>query len=218
MIDEFEQEREAMVIHQIERRGITSPRVLAAMLSVPRHRFVPPEMIRYAYDDNPLPIGSGQTISQPYIVALMTQVLALDGDETVLEIGTGSGYQAAVLGSLAREVHTMERHADLAEHAQDVLVELGFRNVFVHVGDGTLGWFDASPYQGIIITAAAPKPPPPLLDQLAEGGRMVIPVGAWGSQMLQLLQKEKSELTTIDVLPVAFVPLRGEHGWKEDNW
>jgi protein-L-isoaspartate(D-aspartate) O-methyltransferase len=215
MIEAFVQEREEMVTNQIERRGITSPRVLEAMRSVPRHKFVPPDMVRYAYDDNPLPIGSSQTISQPYIVALMTQLLALTGAEIVLEIGTGSGYQAAILGSLAREVHTIERHPDLADRARNVLAELGFKNVFVHIGDGTLGWQDASPYQGIIITAAAPGPPPPVLDQLSDGGRMVIPVGAWGSQMLQLLQKEKMAYSTIDVLPVAFVPLRGEHGWKE---
>ncbi len=207
-----------MVASQIERRGITSPRVLEAMHGVPRHKFVPPEMIHYAYDDNPLPIGNSQTISQPYIVALMTQLLALTGSETVLEIGTGSGYQAAILGSLAREVHSIERHADLAERARIVLKELGYKNVFVHVGDGTLGWQEASPYQGIIITAAAPEPPQPLLNQLADGGKMVIPVGAWGSQMLQLLQKEKMDYSTVDVLPVAFVPLRGKFGWKEENW
>ncbi len=218
MIDEFAQERENMVASQIERRGIISPRVLEAMRSVPRHKFVPPEMTHYAYDDNPLPIGNSQTISQPYIVALMTQLLALSGSEIVLEIGTGSGYQAAILGSLAREVHSIERHADLAERARIVLMELGYKNVFVHVSDGTLGWQEASPYQGIIITAAAPEPPQPLLNQLADGGKMVIPVGAWGSQMLQLLQKDKMGYSTVDVLPVAFVPLRGKHGWKEEGW
>ena len=207
-----------MVASQIERRGIISPRVLEAMRSVPRHKFVPPEMTRYAYDDNPLPIGNSQTISQPYIVALMTQLLALSGSEIVLEIGTGSGYQAAILGSLAREVHSIERHADLAERARIVLMNLGYKNVFVHVSDGTLGWQEASPYQGIIITAAAPEPPQPLLNQLADGGKMVIPVGAWGSQMLQLLQKDKMGYSTVDVLPVAFVPLRGKHGWKEEGW
>lgn len=218
MIDEFIKERETMVASQIERRGITSSQVLEAMRSVPRHKFVPPEMVRYAYDDNPLPIGNSQTISQPYIVALMTQLLALSSTEIVLEIGTGSGYQAAILGSLAREVHTIERLPDLADRARNVLAELGFENVFVHVGDGTLGWQDASPYPGIIITAAAPEPPQPLLDQLSDGGRMVIPVGAWGSQMLRLLRKEKMVFPAIDVLPVAFVPLRGKHGWKESNW
>jgi protein-L-isoaspartate(D-aspartate) O-methyltransferase len=182
----YESQRQHMVDTQLLRRDIHEPRVLDAMRSVPRHRFIPPEHYQYAYTDGPLPIGQGQTISQPYIVALMTQLLGLDGDEYVLEIGTGSGYQAAVLGSLAKQVHTIERHADLAHKARRVLAELGFTNVQVHIGDGSLGLLDFAPYDGIMVTAAAPNVPQALLDQLAERGRLVIPVGSRGGQYLEL--------------------------------
>jgi protein-L-isoaspartate(D-aspartate) O-methyltransferase len=172
----------------------------------------------HAYDDSPLPIGSGQTISQPYIVALMTSLVALQGDEIVLEIGTGSGYQAAVLACLAKTVHTIERHAALAGWAGSTLEDLAYKNVFVHLGDGSLGWPDAAPYQAIIVTAAAPRPPQPLLDQLDEGGRLVIPVGERRLQDLQVWQREGEHFTWETIIPVAFVPMRGEHGWKEDQW
>jgi protein-L-isoaspartate(D-aspartate) O-methyltransferase len=218
MMDESVRRRNAMVDTQIMPRGIHTPRVLEAMRSVPRHLFLTPEMLPHAYSDCPLPIGCSQTISQPYIVALMTDLLQLEGDETVLEIGTGSGYQAAVLACLAKTVHTLERHETLAEEAAHRLAELGYENVHVHTGDGTLGWPEAAPYACILVTAAAPRPPEPLLDQLAEGGRLVIPVGSWGTQILQVWKKKGKELDCEDVLAVAFVPLRGQHGWKDGEW
>jgi protein-L-isoaspartate(D-aspartate) O-methyltransferase len=205
-----------MVSEQIENRDIRDPLVLDAMRSIPRHRFVPPEHRYAAYADNPLPIGYDQTISQPYIVALMTELLKLHGDEIVLEVGTGSGYQAAILGQLAREVHTIERYAELAERAESALKELGFSNVHVHVGDGSLGLPEYSPYQGILVTAAAPHIPKPLLDQLADDGRLVLPVGSLGGQVLEIWQRRGAEHIHHAVLPVAFVPLRGQFGWKEE--
>jgi protein-L-isoaspartate(D-aspartate) O-methyltransferase len=208
-----------MVSEQIERRGIKNTRLLDVLRKLPRHRFVSAELEKKAYDDGPLPIGAGQTISQPFIVALMTSLLNLRGDENVLEIGTGSGYQAAILCSLAKTVHTIERHAGLAEQARRVLADLGFDNVFVHLGDGSLGWPEAAPYQAIIVTAAAPRPPEPLLQQLAsENGRMVIPVGSHPEQDLQVWQMENGRLNWNSTIPVAFVPMRGTHGWKEEEW
>jgi protein-L-isoaspartate(D-aspartate) O-methyltransferase len=204
-----------MVRDQIIPRGVRDPRVLEAMRQVPRHCFVPPEYEAMAYSDGPLPIGQGQTISQPYIVALMSEMLALEGDETVLEVGTGSGYQAAVLAQLAHTVHTIERHATLAEKAEQVLQALGVRNVAVHLGDGTLGLPRYAPYQAIMVTAASPAVPPPLLEQLADGGRLVIPVGGHGSQILELWRRQGTQFDQEQTLPVAFVPLRGAHGWKE---
>ncbi len=217
-MDETVRRRNAMVDTQIMARGIHTPRVLEAMRSVPRHLFLPPDMLPHAYSDGPLPIGCSQTISQPYIVALMTDLLQLEGDETVVEIGTGSGYQAAVLACLAKTVHTIERHEALAEEAARRLTELGYDNVHVHTADGSLGWPEACPYAGIIVTAAAPHPPEPLLKQLAEGGRLVIPVGSWGTQILQVWTKNGRKLDHEDVLAVAFVPLRGQHGWKDGEW
>jgi len=219
-MEEFDDEAERleMVTWQIEKRGIREPRLLAVLRTVPRHRFVPEELRRQAYDDRPLPIGSGQTISQPYIVALMTSLLQLKGDETVLEIGTGSGYQAAILACLAKTVHSVEYRPELAAQAQKTLAELGYTNVYVHVGDGTLGWAEAAPYDGILVTAAAPRPPEPLLQQLKDGGRLVIPVGAWHVQELQLWERQGDHFSSQDMLPVAFVPLRGQHGWKEEEW
>jgi protein-L-isoaspartate(D-aspartate) O-methyltransferase len=217
--DNYEAARRLMVSEQIERRGIKNPRLLAVLRKVPRHRFVSTELEKKAYDDGPLPIGAGQTISQPFIVALMTSLLNLEGDENVLEIGTGSGYQAAILGSLAKTVHTIERHAGLAEQAERVLSDLGFDNVFVHMGDGSLGWPQSAPYQAIIVTAAAPRPPEPLLQQLApENGRVVIPVGSHPEQDLQVWQMENGRLNWKSTIPVAFVPMRGIYGWKEDEW
>jgi protein-L-isoaspartate(D-aspartate) O-methyltransferase len=188
------------------------------MRQVPRHLFVPPDVRHLAYHDGPLPIGDGQTISQPYIVALMTSLLALKGDENVLEIGTGSGYQAAILSRLAKTVHTVERHINLAVRASQTLQELGYTNVFVHHGDGTLGWPEAAPYDAILVTAAAPTAPPPLLEQLADGGYLVLPVGNRFSQDLQRWQRTGQHYQTESFLPVAFVPLLGKYGWKEELW
>jgi protein-L-isoaspartate(D-aspartate) O-methyltransferase len=214
----FENERRRMVREQLIDRDIRDARVLDAMAAVPRHLFTPPEYRNMAYDDGPLPIGERQTISQPYIVALMTEMLKLSGDENVLEVGTGSGYQAAVLAHLARSVHTIERHEPLAQHAAAILSELGLRNVFIHIGDGSLGWPPDAPYDGIIVTAAAPHAPQPLLDQLADGGRLVVPVGGVGGQYLEVWQRDGVDFTHEALVPVAFVPLRGQYGWPEDSW
>jgi protein-L-isoaspartate(D-aspartate) O-methyltransferase len=210
--------RQRMINEQIIARGIQDERVLKALQQVPRHWFVPEEYAHIAYSDSPLPIGNGQTISQPYIVALMTELLELEGDETVLEVGTGSGYQAALLALLAKRVYTIERHAILAEKAEKVLRRLGLNNVSVHVGDGSLGLPKYSPYQAIVVTAAAPRVPQQFFDQLDEGGRLVIPEGGIGGQILDRWRKSGSENKQEHIAPVAFVPLRGEHGWKEDNW
>lgn len=205
-----------MVREQLLHRDIYNPRVLEAMYNVPRHLFVPLEHRHMAYADGPLPIGGGQTISQPYIVALMTQMLDLSGEENVMEVGTGSGYQAAIIGRLAREVHTIERNEELAQGAAYTLRQLGLDNVYVHEGDGSLGWPPNAPYDGIIVTAAAPQVPPPLLDQLAGGGRLVIPVGNLGNQFLEHWERHGEDYTHEAVAPVAFVPLRGQYGWEED--
>ena len=214
----YVKERERMVRDQLESRDIRDERVLEAMRSVPRHRFVPEQHRHLAYADGPLPIGNGQTISQPYIVALMTQLLELRGAERVLEIGTGSGYQAAILAHLAQEVHTIELHDSLAQHAQAILNSLGLNNVHVHIGDGSKGWPENSPYDGIIVTAAAPRAPKPLLDQMAQGARLVIPVGSRGGQFLERWVRQVSDYKREQIAPVAFVPLYGEHGWEEDRW
>ena len=208
-------ERERMVETQILSRGIHDRRVLEAMRSVPRHIFVPPEHRYLAHSDGALPIGSSQTISQPYIVALMTELLDLKGEEKVLEIGTGSGYQAAILSSLAREVHTIERHAGLARYAGRLLEDLKIANVQVHVGDGTLGLPEFAPFAAIVVTAAAPDVPRALLDQLEDGGRLVIPVGQRGDQYLERWQRQGDQYDFENILPVAFVPLIGAQGWKE---
>ncbi len=189
-------------------REVSDPRVLAAMEAVPRDRFVPAEYRDDAYGDHPLPIGYGQTISQPYIVALMTQLLELKGHEKVLEIGAGSGYQAAILSLLAREVYSVERIPQLAEMARQRLGELGYHNVQIRVGDGYEGWPEHAPYDAIIVTCAAEEVPPPLVEQLADGGRMVIPVGESGwSQRLMLLRKRGGDVEQREVAGVVFVPL-----------
>jgi protein-L-isoaspartate(D-aspartate) O-methyltransferase len=211
-------ERQRMVEEQLVSRDIRDQRVLEAMRTIPRHYFVSSEYCHLAYADGPLPIGKGQTISQPYIVALMTQMLGLQGDENVLEIGTGSGYQAAILAHLSREVHTVERHAQLADEAVRALKQLGLANVHVHVGDGSQGLPEFSPYQAILVTAAAPRTPQVMLDQLDDGGRLVIPVGGQSGQYLQRWQRHKSGFTQEVLVPVAFVPLRGQSGWREDIW
>ena len=210
--------RQRMVDEQIAARGLREARLLDAMRSVPRHCFVPPEYRHLAYADGPLPIGNGQTISQPYIVALMTHLLSLTGEEKVLEIGTGSGYQAAVLARLAQQVYTVERHAELAERAATTLKNLNFLNVSVQVGDGSLGLPEFAPYQAIVVTAAAPRLPKPLQDQLDDGGCIVIPVGGQLGQYLECWRRQGSEFTRDVLVPVAFVPLRGVQGWEEKEW
>ena len=204
-----------MVESQIRRRGVTDERVLHAMDAVPRHEFVQPFWIHQAYADEPLPIGHGQTISQPYIVAAMVASLALTGSENVLEIGTGCGYQAAVVSLLAREVHSVEILPDLAKTAAERLTRLGYSNVHVHCGDGTLGWRESSPYDAILIAAAAPAVPEPLLEQLAEGGRLIAPVGEEDKQELRLITKSAGTLIVRPGGPCRFVPLMGRHGWPK---
>lgn len=214
--DEFIRRRQRMVKEQIKARRIRSRRVLEAMEKVPRHRFVPEEFQDIAYEDRPIAIGQSQTISQPFVVALMTQLLNLKEEEIVLEIGTGSGYQAAILAQLAKHVYTVERHKSLAERAAAVLQVLGYDNVTVRNADGSAGWAKHAPYQGIIVTAAAPDIPQPLLDQLAQGGRLVIPVGGVRGQQLELWKRKGPKFTHESIVPVAFVPLRGDHGWERD--
>ena len=208
-------ERKEMVRRQIKGRRIQDELVLEAMRTVPRHRFVPAYVRGSAYRDAPLPIGEGQTISQPYVVAFMTEALQLSGGEKVLEIGTGSGYQAAVLALIAGEVISVERLPRLAEEARRTLAELGYDNVRVVVGDGTQGWPEEAPYDAIMVTAASPEVPAPLLQQLAEGGRLVAPVGPRHTQQLVRVRREGEELRREDLLGVAFVPLIGEHGWDK---
>lgn len=194
-----------MVDEQIRARGVTNERVLAAMRKVPRHRFVPPHLAARAYDDTPLPIGHDQTISQPFIVGYMTEALEIAPEHRVLEIGTGSGYQAAVLGELAREVYTIEIVPELARSGAATLKALGYANVHVREGDGYAGWPDRAPFDRIIVTAAPPEVPPPLVEQLAAGGRMVIPVGAV-EQWLTIVEKTASGVVQRRTLPVRFVP------------
>jgi protein-L-isoaspartate(D-aspartate) O-methyltransferase len=206
-----------MVEDQIRKRGIASPRVLEAMLLVPRHEFVPAEFRADAYADKPLPIGEGQTISQPFMVGAMTEALELTGSECVLEIGTGSGYQAAVLSVLAREVISVESHTSLALAAQERLARLGYTNVHVHNGDGSLGFTDAAPYDAILITAAAPEIPPVFANQLHEGGRLLIPVGSQENQELLQARKEDGELRSRVLFDCRFVPLLGRYGWSRHD-
>ncbi len=201
-----------MLERQLRARGINDARVLAAFESIPRHLFVPEELRMSAYEDYPHPIGFEQTISQPYIVAYMTQSLGLTGTEHMLEVGAGSGYQAAILSCLVREIHTIELIPSLAESAAHTLAGLGMTNVFVHVGDGSLGWIESAPYDAIIVTAAAPRVPKSLLDQLADHGRMILPVGKIGFQELELWQRAGESFSQTTLLPVAFVPLRGKEG------
>lgn len=198
--------REEMVRTQIEARGVKDKRVLEVMRKVERQRFVPKASQHLAYIDSPLAIGEGQTISQPYIVALMTELLQLKGNEKVLEIGTGSGYQAAILAELTKEVYTIEILPKLAERAEKLLKELGYTNIKVKCGDGYLGWPEVSPFDGIIVTCAPDKVPEALIEQLAEGGRMIIPVGAV-YQELKLLTKIKGKIEEKNIIPVRFVPM-----------
>ena len=215
--DYYREARQVMVETQIRRRGIHEPRVLAAMAKVPRHRFVPRHLWEQAYSDYPLPIGEEQTISQPYIVALMTEALELAGPEKVLELGTGSGYQAAILAELAAQVFTIERIPSLARAAEQVLTSLGYANVHVIVADGTLGWAGQAPFDAILVTAGSPQVPPPLVDQLAMGGRLVIPVGDRYTQTLTRVRRTPDGLKHEYLGGCRFVKLIGRHGWEADT-
>ncbi len=201
------------LLRELREEGIHDARVLAALARVPRHAFVPPHLLPHAYEDRPLPIGHGQTISQPYIVALSTEALALRPLDRALEIGTGSGYQTAILAELAGEVYTVERVPELAASAEERLRTLGYTNVRFRVGDGTLGWPEEAPFDAILVTAAAPRVPNPLLAQLAPGGRMVIPVGGRVSQELVLVRRDGDRWVQRRLCPCTFVPLIGEEGW-----
>jgi protein-L-isoaspartate(D-aspartate) O-methyltransferase len=215
--DNFAQARNEMVNSQLIPRGIRDPRVLAAMRRVPRHRFVPAHLGDQAYNDYPLPIGEDQTISQPYIVALMTEILEPREQDRVLEIGAGSGYQAAILAELVAQVFTMDRVGPLADRAVEMLKSLGYRNIKVRLGDGTLGWPEEAPFDGIIVTAAAPQVPRPLTEQLALDGRLVIPVGDRYSQTLTLVRKTREGLKFEYHGGCRFVPLIGKYGWPEEE-
>lgn len=204
-----------MVRRQIEKRGIHDPRVLAAFRKVPRDRFVPEEQLGESYDDHPVLIGHGQTVSQPYIVALMLEHLRLSGAERVLEIGTGSGYQTALLAELCREVYTIERIPELAESAKKCLADLGYTAIHYRVGDGTVGWRQAAPFDAVIVSAAGPKVPESLKAQLADGGRMIIPVGSRDMQDLVLIERIGDAFSEETVCPCIFVKLLGEEGWDE---
>ena len=209
--DSYASTREEMVADQIAGRGVEDEAVLAAMRAVPRHEFVPDRHLNQAYEDHPLPIGQGQTISQPYIVALMTEILHVEAGDRVLEVGTGSGYQAAVLAELDTEVYTIEIIPELAAKAEECLDRLGYENVHVRNADGYFGWEEHAPYDAIIVTAAPDHLPPPLTEQLKEGGRMVIPIGPIGAvQTLWLFEKQDGELVSTNLGAVRFVPLTGE--------
>lgn len=210
----FEDARLDMVARQILGRGIRSPRVLAAMEAVPRHLFVPPGLASQAYADEPLPVGEGQTISQPYVVAASAEALALDGSERVLEVGAGTGYLAAVLSLLAREVIALEAIQALAESARRRLARPGYANVRIVVGDGSQGFSEAAPFDAILVSAAAPAVPQPLIEQLIEGGRLVIPVGATDSQQLLRIVKSDGQTTHQELFACRFVPLVGRYGWR----
>ena len=214
-MDLYATARERMVREQIEARGMHDPRVCAAMREVPRHLFAGTDDPALAYDDRPLPIGSGQTISQPYIVAVMTEALRLREDAHVLEVGTGCGYQAAMLSLLARDVVSIERHPALAERAAERLATLGYRNVRVIVGDGTRGWADEAPYDGMLVAAGAPAVPDALRRQLADGGRLVIPVGNEYLQHLTVVTRDGDAFHQVVASACAFVPLVGEQGWPD---
>jgi len=210
----FQKARDRMVETQLVSRGIHDRRVLEAMRKVPRHLFVDEALKEQAHSDHPLPIGDKQTISQPYIVALMTQSLELQGHEKILEIGTGSGYQAAVLAEVAERVFSIERNPNLAYRANQTLQKLGYKNIIVRVADGTLGWPDEAPFDAILVTAGTPKIPQPLLDQLAEGGRLVVPVGDRLAQELVLVESGPEGMKHTNLGGVRFVDLVGKWGWE----
>ena len=211
----YEKERSRMVDDQIVGRGVKDERVLAVMRKIPRHEFLPEGIRGMAYNDSALPIGEGQTMSQPYMVALMTEFLGLKGTERVLEIGTGSGYQAAVLAELCQKVYTVERIKTVADKARATLDRLGYKSVAIKIYDGTYGWKEMAPYDAIIVTAGSPDIPAPLVEQLKEGGRMVIPVGdRYGQQLITVVKTAEGTITERSI-PCVFVPLIGNHGWKE---
>ena len=214
MSDRYQLVREEMVQTQIRARGVRDERVIEAMRRVPRHFFVDSALRGQAYDDYPLPIAGGQTISQPYIVACMTELLQLTGEETVLEIGTGSGYQTAILSLLCRKVYSVERLNSLLAKARKVFDALAYFNIVARLADGTLGWPEMAPFDAIIVTAGGPEIPPPLLDQLADPGRLVMPVGDQKQQQLRLVSKRNGQLLTESLAGVRFVDLIGIHGWK----
>ena len=218
MSERIEQRRQ-LVERQIKARGITDPAVLAAFAEVPREAFLSPEMAEFAYLDTALPIEKEQTISQPYIVALMTEALELTPSDRVLEVGTGSGYAAAILAKIAREVYTIERHAELAEQAAVRLKNEGFANVEVRHGDGTLGWPEHAPYDAIVVAAGGPEVPQPLLDQLAIGGRLVIPLGEEKNlqKLVRVIRASESDYRREELCDVRFVPLIGAQGWQDGN-
>lgn len=209
--------RKKMVEEQLIPRGIKDKKVLEAFQKVPRHNFVPKRYLDSAYGDFPLSIGEGQTISQPYMVALMTECLGLSGGETILEIGAGSGYQAAILAELASRVYTVERVVSLAEGARTCLKNLNYKNIQIEIGDGTRGWPEFAPYEGIVVTAAAPDIPKPLIEQLRIKGKLVIPTGGSFSQMLAVITKHKDRIETKQICGCVFVPLLGKYGWKEKD-
>ncbi len=215
--DPYHAARMAMVEKQIKARGVKNPLVLKAMQEVPRHEFIPEGSRKQAYDDRPLPIGRGQTISQPYIVAYMTELLRLCGGGNVLEIGTGCGYQAAILGHIARSVYSIELYPELAEQARQNLRRLGYHNVVIKCGDGTLGWPEHAPFDGIIATASGPSVPEPLKEQLTVGGRLVMPIGEYrfGQYVVRVTRGSGDNFHQERLLDVAFVPLVGEYGWPE---
>lgn len=215
----MKKEREQMVARQIEGRGLTDPAILAAMREVPREAFISEKHRQFAYDDGPLPILEGQTISQPYVVALMIQMLHLKPEDRVLEIGTGSGYAAAILSRIASEVHTVERMESLVEYARQNLAAVGYDNVYVHQGDGTLGWPENAPYNAIIVAAGGPNIPPALKDQLAIGGRLVMPVGSEqrAQRLVRLTRLDENEFERENLSHVRFVPLIGEQGWEKEE-
>ena len=213
MID-FDSARDRMVTNQIGARGVSDERVLEVLRKVPRHLFISPESQSFAYSDCPIQIGLGQTISQPYIVGLMTELLQVRPGDKVLEIGTGSGYQAAILAELAGVVHTVERHPELAQEAEARLNGLGYDNVFIHSGDGSLGHAQDAPYDRILVTAASPSVPPALKAQLADGGRLVIPVGTRYSQVLEICERKGEYFSAARHIAVVFVPLIGKEGWE----
>lgn len=207
--DIFMKQRQEMVEHQIKARGVKNPRVLSAMLKVPRHKFIPEEYRAFAYYDSPQPIGEGQTISQPYIVALMTELIEPKEEDKVLEIGTGSGYQAAILAELVKEVYTIEIIPTLAKRAEETLKQLGYTNIHVRCGDGFQGWPEAAPFDAIIVTCAPPEIPEPLIQQLKVGGKLVIPVGEYYQELVLVTKTEKG-IKKKSIIPVRFVPMTGE--------
>ena len=207
--------RKRMVDEQLIPRGIKNQRILDAFYKIERHKFIPEDLRNSAYADYPLPIGEGQTISQPYIVALMTECLDLTGQERVLEIGTGSGYQAAILAEIAKEVYSIERFENLAKRAQAIINELGYTNVKIKVGDGTLGWPEVAPFDRIVITAASPRIPLPLTGQLKENGKLILPLGESFTQILTVIENKQGKLESTQICGCVFVPLVGKYGYNE---